>query len=435
MTHQKKLLLGRLLTRSGDHAWDFAVPLALLHAFPGRLQIAAVYYLITKLLMMLVTPKCGRWMDQTPRLKVLQAGILMQFIAVVAGGFFFWGVDTKAHEGNALLSSELLPFFAGLLVMGVFASLGALMMEISVGNDVVPSVVPAEGLTSFNSWLRRADLCSEVISPILAGLLFTYRPLNFHLAGFFLVVLWNVISFFPEYFLLRVVISKISDLKDRVPAAVSLPSFWSRLWQFDLKALQREPLAPLLISYSLLWLSALSPHGVLLTGYLKDQAKLPEFEIGVFRGLGALFGLLSTVSFPFLVGKTDLLKSSKLHLAWQALVLVFGAMVFFAQESFSIYWFLAFVLLSRIGLYGFMNGEFELRQRLIPADSRGRVNSYSSVLTTMATLFLFGLGSLLPNTEDFRILVLVSVVMVVAAFVLFHFWSTRFAKLRSKELL
>jgi iron-regulated transporter 1 len=423
MNIEKKLLLGRLLTRSGDHAWDFAVPLALLHAFPGRLQIAAMFYLVTKLLMMLVTPRCGRWIDQTPRLKVLRFGIVLQLIAVICGGLFFTAVDSQVH--NEVAVSAFAVFFGGLVLAGVMASLGSLITDISVGNDVVPALVASERLTQFNSWLRRVDLATEVISPIIAGLLFALSPSGFHLAGFFLIVLWNVISFFPEYFLLRGAIASIPASADKKGALVtaSMTSFWSKLLQFDFKSLREQSLAPLLISYALLWLSALSPHGVLLTGYLKDQAQLPEFEIGVFRGLGALFGLFSTISFPFLVRKTGLLRSSHWHLGFQAAVLALGATVFFLPQIFSIHYFLAFVLLSRIGLYGFMNGEFELRQRLIPEESRGRVNSFSSVLTTLATLLLFGLGSLLTKTQDFRWLVLVSVAMVIAGFITFHFWS------------
>ena len=44
-----KTLLGRLLTRSGDQAWDFVVPLVLLKLLPGELRVAAIYYLLVRL--------------------------------------------------------------------------------------------------------------------------------------------------------------------------------------------------------------------------------------------------------------------------------------------------------------------------------------------------------------------------------------------------
>ena len=37
----RRLLVARTLTHAGDQAWDFAVPLALAAAFPGRLGLSA----------------------------------------------------------------------------------------------------------------------------------------------------------------------------------------------------------------------------------------------------------------------------------------------------------------------------------------------------------------------------------------------------------
>lgn len=55
-----KMLIGRLLTRSGDQAWDFAVPLVLLQIFPGELRIAALYYLLVRIAMVLFLPRFSR---------------------------------------------------------------------------------------------------------------------------------------------------------------------------------------------------------------------------------------------------------------------------------------------------------------------------------------------------------------------------------------
>ena len=44
MKNQTRLLLGRLLTKSDDQAWDFTVPLVLLQLFPEELRVAALYF-------------------------------------------------------------------------------------------------------------------------------------------------------------------------------------------------------------------------------------------------------------------------------------------------------------------------------------------------------------------------------------------------------
>lgn len=410
---EKRILMSRLLTRSGDQAWDFVVPLALLHIFPGHLQMAALYYLIVKLGVLLMTPILGRWVDRSARSTVIRRGIGIQFFSVLAGFAFFYFLDKQSHnDPGVFLNGPEKIFFVGLAVAGVLASLGSVITEISVGNDLTPLLVPPERLTFFNSWLQRVDLMTEVVSPILAGLLFLIQPSGAHLLGLFLVAAWNVISFVPEHFILSGLIGRDLLGKDRLQGQMSA----KRLFGFDFIKLKRNPLLFLIFSNALLWLSVLSPHGVLLTGYLKDEVNLPEFEIGLFRGLGAIFGLISTLTFPYFVKRIGLTKATGGHLLFQLGALGFAIAAFAtAGSSWAIYLFLAGILLSRIGLYGFSNGEFELRQRLIPEFERGELNSFSSAMTTFATLILFAAGSVFPQTKDFEYLVYFSLLAVALA--------------------
>lgn len=418
---ERKLLLGRLLTRSGDQAWDFVVPFALLHVFPGRLQIAAFYYLIIKIGTFLLTTFAGRWIDSNQRRVVVRFGVWVQFFAVLGGMICFWYLDKAIHSGLTLSNLPPVFLFAALCLFGIGASLGSVITDIAVGNDLAPTLVAGDRLTHFNSWLRRIDLGTEVGAPILAGLIYALDSSLVHLFGLLMIALWNLVSFVPEYFLLKNVVDSSKIEKPKGGATKS----WKELLQVDFKAAFGNPLFPLIFSYALLWLSVLSPHGVLLAGYLKDQISLPEAEIGLFRGLGALFGLISTVSFPMLVKKMGLIKSSKSHLAFQGLTLIVGIIVFQMNQGFGIYVFLGCILLSRIGLYGFSNGEFELRQRLIPENQRGEINSLSYLMTTLATLILFAVGSILPNTEDFKYLVYGSLLAVLCANVVFFRWSQK----------
>lgn len=417
---ETQLLLGRLLTRSGDQAWDFIVPFALLHVFPGKLQVAAFYYLLIKIGTFLLTPLIGKWIDSSQRTKVVKVGVWIQFFAVLGGTVAFYVLDVVSHAivevGDGILIGSL---FAILSVFGIFASLGSVITDIAVGNDLAPSLIPADMLTQFNSWLRRIDLGTEVGAPILAGVLYTLEVPSIHLFGLLAVALWNLISFVPEYMLLVNVIKKSNLPLKTSSAAKGL----KELFTINFSESVANPIFWLIFSYALLWLSVLSPHGVLLAGYLKDKVALPESEIGVFRGLGAIFGLISTFTFPLLVKRFGLISSSKLHLAFQGGVLVFGIIAFSTGFPLSIYVFLGCILLSRIGLYGFSNGEFELRQRMIPQGQRGELNSLSYLTTTFATLILFAAGSLLPSTEDFKYLVYASLAAVLLANVIFFKWA------------
>lgn len=418
---ERKLLLGRFLTRSGDQAWDFVIPFALLHVFPGRLQIAALYYLMVKIGTFLLTTSAGKWIDSNQRSRVVAAGVWIQFFAVLGGIFCFWYLDKTSHAGLSLSDPSILLLFAVLCFFGIFASLGSVITDIAVGNDLAPLLVSSERLTWFNSWLRRIDLGTEVGAPIVAGIIYAIDLSSIHLFGLFMIAAWNLISFVPEYLLLKNVVNS-SNVKKQINSGTES---WKDLFQIDLKKALTNPIFPLIFSYALLWLSVLSPHGVLLAGYLKDQMALPESEIGLFRGLGAMFGLLSTLSFPMLVEKIGIIKSSKAHLAFQGVMLIGAIIAFSFQGNLAVYIFLVFILLSRVGLYGFSNGEFELRQRLIPEAKRGELNSLSYLMTTLATLVLFALGSLLPNTEDFKYLVYGSLSAVLIANVIFIRWSKK----------
>lgn len=416
---ERKLLLGRLLTRSGDQAWDFVVPFALLHVFPGRLQIAALYYLIMKIGTFLFTTSAGKWIDSNKRSRIVSAGIWLQFVGVLGCIGSFWYLDKIVHTGMNLLEPAVAMIFAVLCGFGILASLGSVVTDIAVGNDLVPALVAGDRLTWFNSWLRRIDLGTEVGAPIVAGLIYALQSSSVHLLGLLLIAGWNLLSFVPELLLLQNVVNS-SKVEKQV---VSSTRSWKDLLQVDLKQSMSNPIFWLISSYALLWLSVLSPHGVLLAGYLKDQMSLPEMEIGVFRGLGAMFGLISTFSFPYLVKKMGLIKSSKAHIVFQGFTLTAGIIAFSLHEGFAVYVFLVCILLSRVGLYGFSNGEFELRQRLIPENKRGELNSLSYMMTTLATLVLFGIGSLLPDTADFKYLVYCSLAAVLIANIVFFRWS------------
>ena len=188
------------------------------------------------------------------------------------------------------------------------------------------------------------------------------------------------------------------------------------------RAFAREPAALAMLAYSFLWLSALSPHGVLLTSFLKDGWQLPEWEIGIFRGLGAVFGLAATFLFPILVRKTGLIGGSRNCLWFQAATLLLAMGFFFLGERVGQLGFLLLILFSRIGLYGFGLGEMEIRQRSILPGSRGRVNGFAHALNNVGTLSLFVVGILVGSASAFGLLVAFSCAAVLVAAALFQRW-------------
>ncbi len=424
MSTRFKILLGRFLTRSGDQAWDFAVPLTLLKIFPDQIRIAAAYFLIVKLLHVMIMPRLGSLIDQRSRIQIAYTGISMQLLGVLGGTVALFFINAASGSQNSL-NNEIILFLA-LGFSGLICSLGSSLMNISIGNDLVPSAIPAEEMTQFNSRMRQLDLFTEVLSPVLAGLLLTIVYPAISLFGFYLIAIWNVASFLPELIILRSIFKDHPELLKKKTSAnpnqetsiiFKLRKGWASFF--------RQPTAPAMAAYALLWLSVLSPHGVLLTGFLKDGWKMPEIVIGTFRGLGALFGLISTFLFPLVISKLGLVKGSKAFILFQTLMLTFALGFFWIPSAISEYGFLFFILLSRIGLYGFSLGEMQIRQLGIAEYERGEVNGFADSLTGIATLALYGFGTLLPSTSQFNILIIGSVGFVCLGAIVFSLWKPK----------
>ena len=104
--------------------------------------------------------------------------------------------------------------------------------------------------------------------------------------------------------------------------------------------------------------------------------------------------------------------------------------VFLFADSFGHGGFLAFILLSRVGLYGFSLGEMQIRQIEIAPAVRGEVNGFASALTALATIGLFGAGVALPSTDQFKFLIFSSCGFVVMALLVYGSWYRKSRKMR-----
>lgn len=417
MSISYRILLSRFLTRFGDQAWDFAIPLVLISIFPGHLQKVAGYFLISKLAQFFLNPLILRWIDHLPRKVIYKIGIGSQTFAVI----FTWIIITYFHTSLEINQNNFYWLaYLSLGLIGVVGSLGSTLMEISVGYDLAADQVPQNELATFNSRLKRIDLFTEVTAPVFAGLLMMIPSQYKTNIGFNLVALLNIVTFFPEYMLLSS-IKGISDLKKSTDPLLYLNPIQE--FKMGIKDFKNPLFVTPMIAYAFLWLSVLSPHGVLMTGYLKDGNLLSEFQISIFRGLGAFFGMIPTFLFPILNKKIGLARTTKLFLGFQAFCVLFASIAFQSSFNGSLYIFLIMLLFSRIGLYGFSIGESEARQLFIPQHLRGRINAVGVSITSFASLIIFVLGTLLPTSKDFGWLVWLSSLSVLVGFFILQKWN------------
>lgn len=415
MSMQFKILLSRFLTRFGDQAWDFAVPLVLIQIFPGKMQLIALVYLISKLAQILIGPSVARRIDNNKRINIYKLGIGSQTVAMI----FIWFAIISLFVGQTEGANFSLPQYIFILfllaIFSAVSNLGSSLMDISVGFDLAVDVLPESELTTFNSRLKRLDLLTEVTAPIFTGLVFSLFSNKTEFWGFTIVAILNLLTFMPEYYLLKATQNSVS-YKEKISVPIPSINFLTVFFE-SMKKLKHKPYALVIVSYAFLWLSALSPHGVLLTSYLKDGARVSEMTIGLFRGLGAFFGLIPTFLFSIIKEKKGLIRTSKIFIQFQFVCILASVISFYYLDN--IYIFLVLILFSRIGLYGFSIGETELRQLLIPKDKRGEVNGIANSTTSMATLALFLIASILGNTSNFGMMVIFSAIAVLIALILF----------------
>jgi iron-regulated transporter 1 len=230
-----------------------------------------------------------------------------------------------------------------------------------------------------------------------------------------------VLSFFPEYWLIKSLFNLAPELhKKIVGEKLQTKSILEKLTE-GWREFFKQPIMPAMLAYAILWLSVLSPHGVLLTAFLKKGWNLSEFVIGIFRGAGAVFGLLATLLYPRLERKYGVIAASRAFIFFQATMVVL-ALICFSNQVYYQLLFLMFILLSRIGLYGFSIGETQIRQTNIAEHERGRINGFASALTAIATIGLYGAGAIFAEPAKFYLLVCGSVVAVLSAAILFECW-------------
>ena len=424
-----KILVSRFLTHSGDQAWDFALPLAMVGAIPNGVAAVALYLLCVRIGHLLLVGRVCALIDRWDRLRVAKVGIGAQSIGVLLGAV---GIIVLVQQ--QLESNHWSPFttllFATITLAGMLSSLGATLMDVGVAGDWIPELVEKSQLGAVNSRLKQIDLSTELGAPVVAGLILTFFSGSTVPWGVLLIGLWNLISFIPEYLLLRAVYHAHKPLHGSTIAVQN--SLNVNLFSLDLLRSFRmfigQPAAIPMMAYALLWVTILSPHGVLLAGWLKNEWHQSELSLGIFRGLGGLFGLVATLIFPWLMRRFHLVAATRWLVVWQALWVIGAGLAFVGGHS---YWWLFFacILLSRIGLYGYSIGEMAIRQIAIPDGIRGRVNGVAQAMTTFATIGVYAAGTFVSQSQAFGFLVGASTIAVAGAAILFSVWSrSRWAK-------
>ena len=424
-------------------------------------------------------PAAGRWMDRTDRMRVVRTGIALQAVGVCAAlgvlGLLVLQRDAAPHgtlsseaairmddpastrdlfpagSRRGLTSAGGVPaiLLALMVLCGILESLGALISSVAVKKDWVPSIwAPKDPILSWiNTAMANIDLLAEIAGPLGGGVVLQSFGGDAAL-GFTLIGLANVVTFGLELMLLRAVYYSNAQLQapKPVPERAGGESASSEgghaaggsgddgccagmlgTWSAFLSHPSGIPL--LVISYSLLYFTVLSPHGVVLTAYLQTRGLSPP-ALAAFRAAGALAGVGGMGAFGALRERVGLRRLASVHLWVLATAVLVAALSFAAtlsQDGLSapMAAFLGLVVLSRFGLYGFDVAVLQLQQVHVDETLRGSVGSVESSLCSMGTASVL-VGTLVASASGdphaFDLLVFASAGFVGSAAIVYTAW-------------
>ena len=458
------ILLSTTASRFGSRTWEFATPLLLLEWSPGSLAAPAALGLTCALFRTLVSPMLGRLADSNwDRMTTVWVGTTMQasgcLLSVVA--LCVW---------NALPSTLMSKILSLSLVIlaGVVETLGAQLASVAVKKEWLPIVFDESNaahkrgheretqtkqildmvlpqtieLSFMNTSMTNIDLMAAMFGPVLAGWILEIfaRGNSSTQSGFAAIAIINAISFAPEILLLRRVYLSCPALQEKQEAPSSFANDANiQTQQNPWKIWYNHPsgLPLLTISLASLYMTALSPAGVVLTAYLVTIDLSPT-NIGLFRGVGALSGVLGISLFslirkrddiddlagddeafrPAVVRSIERLRRVSLAFLLLEVVSVLAAAMAYSfcdtedmlatsnsSTSKQLNWqtmtFLTAIVLSRAGLYSFDMGVLEIEQYIVDERYRNAVGSVEGALCSLAEMGMYILSIVLPNPNQF----------------------------------
>jgi hypothetical protein len=351
------------------------------------------------------------------------------------------------------------------IIAGVIETLGAQLASVAVKKEWVPIVFAEESginncdasytttnissnnpptvkLSIINTTITNIDLLAAMFGPVVTGWILqvlgggsgTYSVQH----GFIAIALMNALSFIPEIILLRQVynscpalqrrrgVSESNNIMSAEPLTTKEEEYTTNPWSIWYHHPSGLPL--LTLSLSSLYLTALSPAGVVLTAYLVTIGLSPP-AIGAFRASGAISGVLGIWLFSVMrnnsreaqiAGVQDIDRLRRVSLASLLLEVVsvilagaaFSLITTDGRLSLPIIVFLGFIVLSRAGLYSFDLGVLEIEQYVVDERYRNAVGSVEGALCSIAEMGIYVMSIFMSDPTDFGWQVLVSIIAV-----------------------
>ncbi|KAL0220976.1 hypothetical protein RCL1_000830 [Eukaryota sp. TZLM3-RCL] len=427
----RAIFLASTLKKIGDRSFEFLVPLYLANLNPDSLSAASILMACESAFSMLFSPSVGSYIAaQRNRMSTVSRFIVLQNLSVVVS--FLALLFIHMYQGSlGYLRFLVLAVLALSEGSGILSSKGA---DISLNRDWIPLLVNGdEHLTSVNAILARIDLGTKIGAPVIVGIIFQFHP-TFALIS---IAALNMISFIPEFFLIRFVYKKNQEKlvvvsKESTPSKIEKISRFSK-FKHDLNTVKNESTFQVILAYSFLYATVLSPQGALMTVFLASRGIPPTVLSGI-RVFNAVSGIMCTFVYKKMVcsHKVGLLKTGNWFSAIQVLCSSLGVFFLLLQYSHLVplpfdilYVFALFVVFGRFGLYGFSITEQQIVQKYTNSSIRPVASAVENSLTQFFAFIMFSFTAIVSRPEHFYIPACLSLGFLYACAILYRVWYKR----------
>ena len=435
--------------------WQFAVPVLFMEIFVDTLLPSACFSLVMYTTCLVAIPSVGRQLDAVNRWKAMRLAIVLENITIIACTALL-GAMLLLTGADGLHTPEwtwpLMLLFVGTLVCGGAGQVLSEAQTLSIERDWVVIIAQHSGmerssaLMRLNSTLRRIDLACKMLGPLAFGVIMDFAgrdPTKRAMIGVSTVAIWNGLSTPLEYFMTRDIYALIPELatkdntskppydkeqeQDGADSKTTL-SRYAALWRNYL----RHPVFLLSFSYGALYMTILD-NGSLNTAYLKWRG-VSNSLLGFSRGVGAVFGLLGTVVFPYLrqiISRLERVAVVSIWLFWLCLVPVLLVFVWAGESRMSDYVMLSCMVGARMWLWCGDLAETQIMQEWIEPSRCGAINAMQTATYQLFFMIIQLMGVVFYDPSQFQALVFFSVATVFVAAIGFTVWDARFGQYRS----
>lgn len=434
------LYVSYMFAAFGDRMWEFASLIFLMQVFPKTLFWASLFGLMETLAAIVSGPWIGRLVDRMPRLQVVRGSILGQNVSIAfACVVFFFIFEPKTND------VYLYSGYAVITLTAMIAKISSSINKISIHKDWVPVLAASDDdmkirdaarLTSLNSVMRRIDLTSSIVAPLIAGVLASGVGNKVATVS---IGVWAIVSIFIEMLLVQRVWSIIPHLRDKTPVLASgSPSteetpllnstsrpVSKRSYFASWKMYLSHPLCFPSVAYCLLYISILNFGGIMVSFLSTPYINLSPAWVAAGRGIAAFVGVVATIVTPRVIPRLGLVKTGVVMLWMQLLCLIPTVLVFIFPFERGVFLSILFtsLCLSRFGLWGFDLVETQMMQEGVDEDAVGAVNGTQESMMNIMFLVSFLITIVFDDPTKFQYPAFLSAASVAVAAVLFSAWA------------